>query len=145
MNACLVPVTQHVMLLNGTTPQLIVELEEAITQAFGWTKVDNKIQDVASTYWQELEKLAKECTNLKVGPKIAKVASTSESKSKGPLNGELFQAAFNAWKEVAMKHGFLAPDADQVQFLMLTVRPEDTLLSFQWTEDPNECRDILEA
>jgi beta-phosphoglucomutase-like phosphatase (HAD superfamily) len=122
---------------------MIVELEEAITRVFGWTKVDNEIRDVASTYWQELEKLAKEC-NLKVGPKIAKVASTSESKSKGPSNSELFQAAFDAWKEVATKRGFPAPDADQVQFSM-TVGPEDALSSFQWTEDPNERRDILEA
>ena len=122
---------------------MTLDPEEAITRVFGWTKVDDEIRNVASAYWQELEKLAKEY-NLKVGPKIAKVASTSQSKSKGPSNGELFQAAFDAWKDVAEKRGFPAPDADQVQFSM-TVGPEDALSSFQWTEDPNERRDILEA
>jgi beta-phosphoglucomutase-like phosphatase (HAD superfamily) len=121
---------------------MLVDPEEAITRVFGWTQFDDVVRDLASTYCQELEKLAGKY-NLKVGPRITKVASTSQSQSsKGPSNGELFQAAFDAWKEVAENRGFPVPNADQVQFSM-TVGPEDGLRSFQWTEDPNERKDIL--
>jgi beta-phosphoglucomutase-like phosphatase (HAD superfamily) len=121
---------------------IVVDPEEAITRVFGWTQFDDVVRDLISTYRQELEKLAGKY-HLKAGSTITKIASPSQSQSEGPSNGELFQTAFDAWKEVAENRGFPAPNADQVQFSM-TVGPEDGLSSLQWTEDPNERKDILQ-
>jgi beta-phosphoglucomutase-like phosphatase (HAD superfamily) len=55
---------------------------------------------------------------------------------------ELYQAAFDAWTNVAWQSGFSLPDQGQVQFAT-SVGPEEAIVTgFQWTDDRSEAATI---
>ena len=126
---------------------LYTDPEYAVKRIYRWTDNDDKARAIALTYQQELEEMSKEYAekhNLEVVPTANYSPPPKKiEKPTGPSRGELFQAAFDAWKQVAEKRAYPPPNEDQVQFTM-TVGPEDGVRSFQWTDDPEERSAIVE-
>lgn len=125
---------------------LYTDPEYAVKKVYRWTDDDEKAKAVAATYQKELDEMSKEYIekhNLDVVPTRTVPQLPKLEKPKGPSSGELFQAAFDAWKQVAERRGFPPPTQDQVQFSM-AVGPDDGLLSFRWTDDADERKKIVE-
>jgi beta-phosphoglucomutase-like phosphatase (HAD superfamily) len=125
---------------------LLTDPEFAVKNIFRWTDDDEKARAVAATYQQELDKMAKELAEkykLDVVPTTNVIPSPKKEKPKSPSSGELFQAAYEAWKQVAENRGFSPPTEEQVRFSM-TVGPEDGLKSFKWADNADERKAIVE-
>jgi phosphoglycolate phosphatase-like HAD superfamily hydrolase len=81
---------------------------------------------------------------LKFEPTVSTAAPVSPARG-GPTDDDIFRLAVDSWSAVASKRGLSAPDSDQVMFAM-TVGPEEAILTgFQWTDDREEAKSILEA
>ena len=134
------PTVDVVKLTRGAEP------DDAIRRLLRWSDDAAVVSAVAGTFQTTLDELTRPLMR-RYGIKVEdnRPGQSVSSSQSGPTDDDIFRLALDAWTAVASKYQLPAPDNDQVMFA-LTVGPEEAILTgFQWTEQPDMTRTLLEA
>lgn len=123
-----------------------VDGQDAVLRLLKWTDDRALASQIATTYQRSYDELMSQLLK-QYGIQYKSTSAPSPAVStlrSGPSDDDIFRLAVDAWSAVASKNGYSAPDNDQVMFAM-TVGPEEAILTgFQWTDDLEEAKSILE-
>lgn len=123
-----------------------VDGQDAVLRLLKWTDDGALASQIASTYQRSYDELMSQLLK-KYGIQYKATSAPSPASPtprSGPTDDDIFRLAVDAWSAVASKNGYPAPDNDEVMFAM-TVGPEEAILTgFQWTDDREEAKSILE-
>lgn len=115
--------------------------EIVIIKGFGWTEQATEARRLADQYRKYLNELFKgQAQTISSVPTSLTPSEPIKSPGKaiGPTDEEIIELQIKAWYEAAMKHGFTAPQPDQIQ-LTLNLSPSDAVRRLLgWTYNFNE-------